>query len=361
MSNFAFREPASGVIEVAKEASASSAAGSDGTLAQNGTRPGSMAGVVGVAPAMVALYEMVDRVAATTCAVLITGEGGTGKRLVARALHDASPRRDGPFVVVDCGAVGEAMLERALFGYVRRGLAAANATKLGRIAAAEGGTLVFDDVGALSLSLQVKLLRMLTSQEYSPLGETRATKADLRIVAATNVDLEQAVRKGAFREDLFYRLDVIHVRVPPLNQRQDDIEALALHFVERTCKKLGRPTLGISPAVRELLMTYEWPRNVRELENAIERAVLLCPADTIEPRDLPARIGAAGAEPRRTTDLPVEGLDLRAAVETFENDLIRQALARTGWNKNQAARLLGLNRTTLVEMLKRKRLGDHAA
>ena len=361
MSNFEFREPASGVVQVAKEAEASSQGSSEGGVTTVRARPRSMAHVVGNAPALIDLYEMVDRVAPTTCPVLITGESGTGKEFVARAVHGTSPRRDRPFVAVKCGAIPEALLESELFGHVRGAIGGACATKIGRIAAAQGGTLFFDDVGELPPSLQVKVLRVLQSHEYSPVGETRTTKADVRIVAATNVDLEQAVQKGTFREDLFYRLGVIHGHVPALNERQADIGELADHFVEQTCKKLGREKMQISPAASQLLATYGWPGNVRELENSIERAVLLCPTSTIEPRDLPARVCGVGGERRKGTELPIAGLDLRAAVEAFENDLIRQALVRTGWNKNQAAQLLGLNRTTLVEMLKRKRLGGRAA
>jgi DNA-binding NtrC family response regulator len=311
-----------------------------------------MAGVVGDAPAMIKLYGMVDRIAETTCAMLITGESGTGKELVARAVHEASPRRLLPFVAVTCGTIAEARLESELFG---------DATKLGRIAAAQGGTLFFDEVSELPLSLQVKVLRLLEDHEYSPAGETRTTKADIRILAATNVDLEQAVRKGTFREDLLYRLNVIRAHLPALSERPGDIGALVDHFLVRTCTNLGREKLQISPAATKLLLTYGWPGNVRELENSVERAVLLCPTGTIEPRDLPARVCEAGSERRPATELPIAGLDLRAAVAALENDLIRQALERTGWNKNQAAQLLGLNRTTLVEMLKRKRLAGCAA
>ncbi len=362
MSNFAFREPESGVIEVARELDASALPTAPAVVnVPKAARPRSMTHVVGSAPTLVELYETVDRVAATTCTVLITGDSGTGKELVARAVHDTSPRRDRPFVAVNCGAIPEALLESELFGHVRGAFTGAHATKLGRLAAAQGGTLFLDEVGELPLSLQVKLLRVLQSHEYSPVGETRTTKADVRIVAATNVDLEQAVQKGSFREDLYYRLNVIHVTVPSLGDRQGDIPELVEHFLTQTCKKLGREKLEVSPAAHKLLLTYGWPGNVRELENSIERAVLLCPTETIEPRDLPARVCGVGGERRPGAELPISGLDLRAAVEAFENDLIRQALTRTGWNKNQAAQLLGLNRTTLVEMLKRKRLGGRAA
>jgi len=202
----------------------------------------------------------------------------------------------------------------------------------------------------------VKLLRVLQAHEYSPVGDTRTMKADVRIVAATNIDLEQAVIAGGFREDLYYRLNVIHLTVPALRDRIEDVPLLVHHFLGKARQKTGRMVGEVSRAAAELLATYDWPGNVRELENTIERALLLCHGDRIEPTDLPARVRGLGSERRVAAKLPDAGIDLRAAVESFENDLIRQALDRTGWNKNRAANLLGLNRTTLVEMLKRKRL-----
>jgi DNA-binding NtrC family response regulator len=359
MSNFAIYEPSSGVIEVVKEVDAKSGSTEEGE--PTSARPRSMASVVGNASAVLELYDIVDRVAATSCSVLITGESGTGKEHVARALHEASPRRDRPFVVVNCGAIPEALLESELFGHVPGAFMGAHATNLGRIAAAQGGTLLLDDVGELPLSLQTKLVRTIETHEYSPVGDARTRKADLRIVAATKVDLEQAVQKGTFREELFYLLNVIHVNVPSLSERREDIPVLVDHFLTQTCRKLGRDKVALSPGASKLLLAYGWPGNVRELENSIERAVLLCPTNVIEPRDLPARLWGVGGERRQGGDLPTAGLDLRAAVEAFENNLILQALDRTGWNKNQAALLLGLNRTTLVEMLKRKRLNGRAA
>ncbi len=318
--------------------------------------PRSMRGVIGNAETFLDIYRVIDRVADTSCTVLVTGESGTGKELVARAVHFASKRAAAPFVAVNCGAIPEALLESELFGHARGAFTGAHATKAGRIALAQGGTLFLDEIGELPLSLQVKLLRILQTHEYSPVGDTRTMKADVRIVAATNIDLEQAVASGAFREDLYYRLNVIHLTVPALRDRREDIPMLVHHFMAKARAKTGRPVTEVSRAAAELLTTYDWPGNVRELENTIERAMLLCPSDRIQPSDLPTRVRGLGSERRVVAKLPDAGIDLRAAVESFENDLIRQALDRTGWNKNQAANLLGLNRTTLVEMLKRKRL-----
>ncbi len=322
------------------------------------TRPASMDGVVGAAEAIVDLYRMIDRVADTSCTVLITGESGTGKELLARAVHGASPRRDRPFVAVNCGAIPEALLESELFGHARGAFTGAVATKQGRLAQADGGTLFLDEIGELPLALQVKLLRVLQAREYSPVGDTRTLSADVRIVAATNVDLEEAARNGAFREDLYYRLNVIHLAAPPLRDRPEDIPALAGYFLERARVKAGRDRVTkISRQAAEMLCSYGWPGNVRELENTIERAVLLSGGSVIEPRDLPPKLqGFGGSEARTGPRLSDRGVDLRKAVETFENQLIRQALEKTNWNKKRAAELLGINRTTLVEMLKRKRI-----
>ncbi len=320
-----------------------------------------MARAVGNSRKLLDLYRLVDRVADTDCPVLITGESGSGKELVARGLHETSQRASRPFVAVSCGAVPETLLESELFGHVKGAFSGAHATKLGRLAQAQGGTLFLDDVGELSLALQVKLLRVLQLHEYSPVGDTRTLRAEVRISAATRIDLEDALAAGTFREDLYYRLSVIHLPVPALRNRREDIPALAEHFLEMAGERIGRPDVTISRAAVQLLVDWDWPGNVRELENAIERAAILCRSSVIEPHDLPARVRGLSTNRTISPELPDGGLELRAAVEAFENELIRQALERTGGNKNQAARLLGLNRTTLVEMLKRKRLGTSAA
>jgi DNA-binding NtrC family response regulator len=318
--------------------------------------PRSMKGVIGSSPGLVDAFKVIDRVADTDCTVLITGEGGTGKGLVARAVHRVGPRADEAFVAVACGTIPEGLLERELFGHARGAFPGAHAAKSGRIAQAERGTLFLDEIGELPLALQVKLLRVLQTREYSPVGDTRVFKADVRVVAATNANLEEAVRNRTFREDLYYRLNVIHVSVPPLRARRGDIQQLAQHFLNQVCERSGRQIASFSQAALALLSEYDWPGNVRELENAVERAALLCRGCSIQPRDLPTRVCGLPSEKRSERQLPQAGVDLRAAVESFENDLIRQALERTKWNKNQAAKLLGINRTTLVEMLKRKRI-----
>jgi transcriptional regulator with PAS, ATPase and Fis domain len=329
--------------------------------ADAGERPASMRGVVGSSSTLVDVFRVVDRVADTDCTVLITGESGTGKELVARGVHAQSPRRGGPFVAVNCGAIPEALLESELFGHARGAFTGAHQTKMGRIGVADRGTLFLDEIGELSLALQVKLLRVLQSREYSPVGDTRVLKADVRVVAATNIDLERAVAEGRFRQDLYYRLNVIMLQVPELKRRASDIPELALHFMEMAREKTGRQVQQISRAAMQLLLDHTWPGNVRELENTIERAVLLCSTDRIEPTDLPVRVRGLGTPGKNSPKLPDAGIDLRAAVESYENDLIRQALDRTGWNKNRAANLLKLNRTTLVEMMKRKRIAPRAA
>ncbi len=327
----------------------------------SGERPASMQGVVGSSSTLVDVFRVVDRVADTDCTVLITGESGTGKELVARGVHAQSPRRGGPFVAVNCGAIPEALLESELFGHARGAFTGAHQTKMGRIGVADRGTLFLDEIGELSLALQVKLLRVLQAREYSPVGDTRVLKADVRVVAATNMDLEKAVAEGKFRQDLYYRLNVIMLQVPELKRRASDIPELALHFMEMAREKTGRQVRQISRAAMQLLMDHTWPGNVRELENTIERAVLLCSTERIEPTDLPVRVRGLGTPGKNSPKLPDAGIDLRAAVESYENDLIRQALDRTGWNKNRAANLLKLNRTTLVEMMKRKRIAPRAA
>ncbi len=324
--------------------------------------PESMQGVIGLAEPLVEVYRVIDRVADTTCTILVTGESGTGKELVARAVHKASPRAPKAFVAVNCGAIPEALLESELFGHARGAFTGAHANKVGRIAMAEGGTLFLDEIGEMPMSLQVKLLRVLQAREYSPVGDNRTLKADVRIVAATNVNLENALQAGTFREDLYYRLNVIHLTVPALRERPEDVPLLMQHFLKKAKEKVGRTKIsGVSRAAAQILADYQWPGNVRELENTIERAVLLCQGDLIEPKDLPQRLCGLGVEKRMSPRLPDSGLDLRNAVESFENQLIRQALERTKWNKKQAATLLGLNRTTLVEMLKRKRINPRAA
>ena len=312
--------------------------------------------MIGRSPELVEVLSLVDRVARSSCTVLVTGESGTGKEVVVTALHEASPRASAPLVTVNCGAIPEHLLESELFGHARGAFTGAHAARQGRVAAAEGGTLFLDEVGELPLALQVKLLRLLQQREYSPVGDNRTLKCDIRVVAATNRDLAKDVASGRFREDLFYRLNVIHVELPALRDRPDDVELLAEHFLHLCAERAGRTDLtGLSAEAIDALKSYDWPGNIRALENAIERAVLLAPGPELMRSDLPPQILAASREQAPAT-LPVSGIDFRAAVEEFENQLILGALERTGWNKQRAAQLLKVNRTTLIEMVKRKGL-----
>jgi DNA-binding NtrC family response regulator len=322
-------------------------------------RPTSRGKLVGRSPKLLEVIRTIDRVATSNCTVLVTGESGTGKEMVVSALHDASQRKSAPLVTVNCGAIPEALLESELFGHAKGAFTGAHASRQGRVGAAEGGTLFLDEVGELPLALQVKLLRLLQQREYSPVGDDRTVKCDIRIVAATNRDLEAEVAAGRFREDLYYRLNVIHVQLPALRERREDIELLARHFLAVHAERSGRVELtGFTPAATEALTSFDWPGNVRALENAIERAVLLAAGPIIDIGDLPARVLSDVRRCDAPAPLPDTGIDLRAAVEAFESNLIRQALERTGGNKNRAAQLLRVNRTTLVEMVKRKQLAS---
>ncbi len=322
-------------------------------------RPTSRGKMMGRSPLLIDLVAQLDRIARASCTVLVTGESGTGKEMVVAAIHDASSRGAHPLVTLNCGAIPEALLESELFGHAKGSFTGAHAARAGRVAAAEGGTLFLDEIGELPLGLQVKLLRLLQQREYSPVGDSRTVKCDIRIIAATNRDLQAEVRAGRFREDLYYRLDVIHFRIPPLRERPEDLPVLIHHFFDRLRVDLGRDDLlGISEEAMATLLSYAWPGNVRELENTMERVALLAAGPRVEVRDLPASVRGVATERRSgmVLELPETGIDLKSAVEQYESNLIRQALARTNGNKNRAAQLLGLNRTTLVEMVKRKRL-----
>jgi len=328
-------------------------------------RPTSRGKIIGRSPALSDLVDSIDRVARTSCTVLVTGESGTGKELIVAALHDASRRASAPLVTLNCGAIPEALLESELFGHAKGAFTGAHATRAGRVAAAEGGTLFLDEVGELPLALQVKLLRLLQQREYSPVGDSRTLTCDIRIVAATNRDLASEVKAGRFREDLYYRLNVVQLHLPALRERSEDVARLAHHFLERFRMDFGREeVLGFSDAALSVLGSYAWPGNIRELENAVERAIVLTLGTEVSVDDLPQSVRSGVDSPRNdlSTGVPLElpqgGLDLRAAVETMECNLIRQALARTNGNKNRAAQLLGLNRTTLVEIVKRRRLAS---
>ena len=313
--------------------------------------------IVGTSTALRRVLETVEKVADSDSTVLITGESGTGKELIARALHFNSRRADRMFVTVNCGAIPEELLESELFGHVRGAFTNAIAHREGRFAVANGGSIFLDEIGDMSSSLQVKLLRVLQDRTFEPVGSSKTVKVNVRVIAATNQDLEQAIRERRFREDLFYRLNVIPIETPALRERREDIPLLVHHFLQVMNQEKGKRVEGLSPPALELLCEYDWPGNVRELENLVERLVILRGDGTIEVDELPRSLRRAAERPAVAAPrVPPAGIPFNEVVDRFETDLILQALERTQWNKNRAAQLLGLNRTTLLEKMKKKGL-----
>jgi transcriptional regulator with PAS, ATPase and Fis domain len=312
--------------------------------------------LIGEHPLIQKITLLVRKVATTDATILIMGESGTGKELVARAIHACSPRSDRPFIPVNCGAIPAELLESEMFGHERGAFTGAIGQRAGMFQLANGGTIFLDEVGEMSPTLQVKLLRVLQDREIRPVGADRVTRVDVRVVAASNKELAAEVDAGNFREDLFYRLQVIPIVMPPLRERRSDIPLLVRHFLEKhNRKRPGRPA-EIAEEAMVHLWEYDWPGNVRELENLLERLVILSEDGRIEVEHLPPSIRSFISEkkiPRPT--LGEEGLDLNSAVEEFENRLIEEALRRTKGNKQAAARLLGLKRTTLVAKLRRRK------
>jgi DNA-binding NtrC family response regulator len=313
--------------------------------------------IVGQSPEITQVFEMIERVADSDSTVLITGESGTGKELVARAIHYNSARAEKLLVPVNCGAIPGELLESELFGHIKGAFTGAIANRQGRFEIANAGTIFLDEVGDMSPNLQVKILRVLQERRFEPVGSTKTLEVDVRIIAATHNDLDAAVLHKTFREDLFYRLNVIPIRIPALRQRKSDIPLLIQHFLQHFNETKRRDIQGCSPEALDMLMSYNWPGNVRELENLIERLVILKGRGTIELTDLPERYlqRTLPMDPDKVV-VPNKGLDFNSAVDNFENALIMQALERTGWNRNKAASLLNLNRTTLVEKIKKKGL-----
>jgi DNA-binding NtrC family response regulator len=313
-------------------------------------------GLVGSSPVMVRLSELLQTVAATSSTVLISGETGTGKELAAKAIHHASARRQQRFVAINCSAIPETLLEAELFGHVRGAFTGAVANRQGRIEQAHRGTLFLDEVGTMSAALQAKLLRVLQEREFERVGDSQSIKVDVRVIAATNSDLKKMVADGAFREDLYYRLNVIPVRMPALRERRSDVPLLAQHFLDRlAAENTARGRVTLTQDAQQCLMAFDWPGNVRQLENVIERAFALSPGRSqIDAPDLPEEVQRQRA-PLAADDvvLPDSGVDLDSLVSDFEHALIRKAIARTSGNKRQAAELLHIKRTTLIEKLKR--------
>jgi DNA-binding NtrC family response regulator len=310
--------------------------------------------IIGNSKEMRDVFDLVKRVAATRSTIMITGESGTGKELIARAVHLESDRVDKPFVAVNCGAMPDSLLEDELFGHARGAFTDASSDRSGRFEEADGGTLFLDEVGTMSQNLQVKLLRVLQEREFSPLGSTRKVKVDVRIIAATNSDLRVAMEKNEFRKDLFYRLNVIGIKLPRLSERREDLPLLINHFLQRCCRENGAPEKSWSPAAVRCLLAYDWPGNVRQLENAVERAVALTGGRTLlDEEDLPDEIRVKGRRERGEIHLDSDGILLDRVVGQFEEGLLLEALERTAWVKTRAAKLLHIKRTTLIEKMKR--------
>ena len=326
------------------------------------------------------VFNIVGRAAAFDSTVMVFGESGTGKELIARALHENSDRKNKPFIAVNCGAIPHELLESELFGYEKGAFTGASQTRIGRLELANEGTIFLDEIGDMPAALQVKLLRVLAEQEVDRLGGTKPIKINVRFVTATHRNIEDAIQEGKFREDLYYRLNIIPIVIPPLRDRKSDIPLLVQHFLSRCNENQGQQPKTISDEAIQILANYSWPGNVRELGNFIERMVVLSVGNNITSKDLPEKV--LGEVPRESLPpikepeyelspskmlqnklqasffmgLPEEGINLKSAVEEFERGLIIEALEKTNWVKNKAAGLLELNRTTLVEKLKKMNL-----
>lgn len=312
--------------------------------------------IIGTSPAMQQVFQRMERIVETDSTILILGESGTGKELVAKAIHFNGPRKDKPYVAINCGAIPSELLESELFGHVKGSFTGAVADKAGKFEVANGGTIFLDEIGTMPQHLQTKLLRVLQEQEIERVGSSKPLKLNVRVISATNANLEEEVRQGRFRDDLFYRLNVIPIEIPPLRERREDISLLVRHFLQKICPEMRRPLMTISQPALRAMEAYNWPGNVREIENVIERIVALTDGETIQPADLPDGIGKVAIEghldlyaPRVTSD----GVDMPHVIEGIERRLIHEALGLGKGVKARAARLLGINRTTLVEKIKR--------
>ena len=313
--------------------------------------------IIGKSAAMRALLEMLAMVAPSEATVLIAGESGTGKELIAKSLHVNSPRRENPLVTVNCAALTESLLESELFGHEKGAFTGADRRREGRFMQAHGGTVFLDEVGEMSSRMQAKLLRVLQEKEIQRVGSEDVLKVDVRVVAATNRDLEEDVRQGDFREDLFYRLNVMNLTVPPLRERREDIPLLAQHFLEKYARRNRKAVKGFVPLAMDMLLKYDWPGNVRELENAVERAVILMPGEHITEKQLPLAVVQQHAGEDAGDDLPQSATDGTRTLEEMEREAIVATLAATDGNKSETARRLGISRKTLHNKLKAYRIG----
>jgi DNA-binding NtrC family response regulator len=314
--------------------------------------------IVGTSKAMEKVFRLIGTVAPTASTVLITGESGTGKELVARAVHYNSPRKDRPFVVIDCGTLADELIESELFGHKRGSFTGAVTDKKGLIEEAEGGTLFLDEIGNLPLPLQSKLLRVLQEKEYRPVGDKKAAKVDTRFITATNKDLPAMVKAGTFREDLFYRLDIFPIHVPPLRERREDIPLLAYHFLRKYSEELGKEVKNISAEAMRILSSCIWPGNIRELENTIQRAILLADNSTIKPEILSfLTLSQTEQIPQNIEELKEIKKDLREkSVEEVERVFVTEALKRNEWNISRAASDVGMQRSNFHALIKKHRI-----
>ncbi len=303
--------------------------------------------IIGKSKAMQAIFDLIGRIAGTVSNILITGESGTGKELVAKAIHYNSPRKDRPFIPVNCAAIPETLLESELFGHVKGAFTDAKGNKTGLFEEASGGTLFLDEISEFPMSLQAKLLRVLQDKEVRRVGSNQHTKVDVRFIAASNLDLAEEVKRHRFRGDLFYRLNVIQIQIPPLRERRDDILFLAHHFLKKYQKESGKPVMGISESALSLLAKYPWPGNVRELENAIERAVILARGEQVLPEDLPSTLTGG----RDDYSVLEKVLERQLTLEELEREYIARVLEQTGGNKYRTAQILGIDRKTLYRKL----------
>ncbi|MDX8392640.1 MAG: sigma-54 dependent transcriptional regulator [Mariprofundaceae bacterium] len=315
--------------------------------------------LIGQSAAIVKVRDMVNLLSDSDSTVLITGESGTGKEVVARMLHNVGTRAKKPMVCMNCGAIPEELLESELFGHVKGAFTGAIKARPGRFEVANGGTIFLDEIGDMSPNLQVKLLRVLQERKFEPVGSTQSMDVDVRVIAATHRDLEKEISKNRFREDLYYRLNIIPIELPPLHERDDDILLIAEHFIAYFNKLKKADIEGFSDAAKQIILQYRWPGNVRELQNLMERIATLKRSGIVEPDDIPSRMLSKADRIKQGFQMDfstVEKMDFNAVVDEFENHLIVSALERFDWNKNQAAGFLTLNRTTLVEKIKKKGL-----
>jgi DNA-binding NtrC family response regulator len=310
-----------------------------------------VANIIGRDYRMTRLYDLIESVADTKTTVLVLGENGTGKTITARAIHQLSDRREKPFIEVACGALPDSLLETELFGHVQGAFTGATHNKIGKFLQANGGTIFLDEIGTASQSLQIKLLRVLQDREFEPVGGNETHKVDVRVILATNEDLEAKVKAGAFRQDLYYRINVISVTQPPLRERIGDIPLLAEHFLTHFNEQTGKHIKGLSEEALALMQQYRWPGNVRELVNVIERATVLAKGERIMPGDLPESLRRDATAPDVSAGL--QGGNLKTALASPERQIIIDALEANGWNRQNTARMLGINRTTLYKKMKR--------